>query len=867
MTYSVDLSKLKDPDVYAAAVERYGEDLMSRQVELERWSNERGEIKFTRNAQEMASKGRIHEHSTGRCAVEAYYGPFREALEWQLERSGRGARAAWKNLLDRNGHVDAADVALIALRSILSMVARGDRSEQQQVARFVMDNIKTEITTREFQQQTPLAIKDYMQKAQRKQMSIKQIKTDVKAIMASREVSYTPPGFENSGNVIAAGVALMQILMQACPGVIEFSNPTYDGRKSYIYVHIGAELQQLLDEKIMSVASVSFAAMPLLVPPVEWSTSNLAMGGFYSTYIRNYPLVKKTRKLYSIEVQNTAKIGQVTSAVNAMQNTGWKINHKVLSVFKWLFNHKEQLVSGFARADIPEAPRWDEEYWEANKQECKKILFQHHEEERSMKSVRLQYLTLLEAAEMFAQEEAFYFAWDLDSRGRAYPITSNLSPQGSDWTKHLMHFAKGQVIEKDSDMDGIRFAVANAMGHDKLPIAERIQWTKDNLAELIAVGQDPQSHLLWTDAEEPAAFLAGCIELAEYAEQGVGFISRMPVAVDATCSGLQGLSALSRDEVGGKMVNLTSEDERFDIYAAVAEGPFRRKLEECARGDLGAYADVEKAQEFAKAALEFGFDRKLTKRPVMTVPYAAQEDSCRRYVREYYHDRMKKEGAPHEQFVKFSTFMAKILWDSIPEVIVKGLEVMKWLQEVSVIAVRANPNVPLQWDTPDGFVGRTNRPKERFIQPQLYIYDYKSRGAKALEKAGMDHTSLRTRQWTDVEDPKQHKNSCAPNFVHSLDAAQLRAVVRRWTRICAVRGTSPEFAMIHDSFAVGTRDFYEFNTVIREEFVKLYEECDPLAEYELAMREIAGPDAVFPPRPTMGSLDIRETLNSEYFFS
>ena len=73
--------------------------------------------------------------------------------------------------------------------------------------------------------------------------------------------------------------------------------------------------------------------------------------------------------------------------------------------------------------------------------------------------------------------------------------------------------------------------------------------------------------------------------------------------------------------------------------------------------------------------------------------------------------------------------------------------------------------------------------------------------------------------------------------------------------------------MIHDSFAVGSADFRQFGTVIREEFVKIFERGDPLEAYERSMREIAGPDVVFPPRPKNGSLDIREVLRSEYFFS
>jgi len=863
-----DITKIKDHEVFQQAVTTYGEDLMTRQFELERFAGEVGEDKFIRNAERMQAEGHFHENRAGRTVINTLFDPFRDAIKENLEYRGRGARAAWKNLLDGSGYLDAADISQIALNTIFSLLSRsgGDPVDQQVMSRKIMDNIKTEIITRDFAKQEPQAAEQYMAKANQRQETIRGMKRDIRAMAQSRAVLREPAGFSRSANVIAAGVALLHILDQACPETLDLSGPSYDGRKDrrHVTVSIHEVLAEKIAEGIMRIGANMFASLPLLVPPMDWGQGNIAMGGYYTTYVRNYPMVKKSRKLYNIEVQNTRGLDNTSEALNAMQRTGWKINTRVLDAMIWLFNHPEQMINGFVRAEIPIKPHFDPTYFEENTQECKTILYKWITQEKADRSVRLQTYALLEVTEKYRNEERFYFAWDMDSRGRAYPITSALSPQGSDWNKHLMHFADGQVIDKDTDMDGIRFAAATSMGHDKLPVDERIQWTKDNIAELVAVGNDPMGNLLWTEADEPAAFLAACIELADYAEQGLGFVSRMPVAVDATCSGLQVLSALSRDAVGGKMVNLTDVPERFDIYGEVAEGPFRRRLEEIAGGNLGAYKDLENAQEMARAGLEFGFDRKLVKRVVMTVPYAATKDSCRRYIREYYHDRMKVEGSPYVRFNFFVGFMADLVWDSIPEVVVRGLEVMKWIQDVSAAAIKSNPNSPLQWETPDGFVGRTNRPKESLLKPSIYIYNFRRRKAVDLDVKRVD---LTTKQWLDEEDVRQHRNSCAPNFVHSLDATHLRAVVRRWAKIVSLRGQSPEFSMIHDSFAVGTRDFREFSSVIREEFVKMYEKNDLLADYELCMRELAGPDVVFPPRPAMGDLDIRSTLQSEFFFS
>ena len=79
-----DLTKIKNASLFNLSVQTYGSALMQRQVELERWSNERGEMRFLKNAERLSATGRFAQTESGRCAVSAYYPPFRDALEWQL---------------------------------------------------------------------------------------------------------------------------------------------------------------------------------------------------------------------------------------------------------------------------------------------------------------------------------------------------------------------------------------------------------------------------------------------------------------------------------------------------------------------------------------------------------------------------------------------------------------------------------------------------------------------------------------------------------------------------------------------------------------------------------------------------------------
>lgn len=70
---------------------------------------------------------------------------------------------------------------------------------------------------------------------------------------------------------------------------------------------------------------------------------------------------------------------------------------------------------------------------------------------------------------------------------------------------------------------------------------------------------------------------------------------------------------------------------------------------------------------------------------------------------------------------------------------------------------------------------------------------------------------------------------------------------------------------MHDSFWSHPSDIDLLNRYIREEFVKLYSE--PLLENLLRNFKSSFPELKFPDIPQRGTLDLKEVLNSTYFFS
>ncbi|XP_011069439.2 DNA-directed RNA polymerase 1A [Sesamum indicum] len=80
---------------------------------------------------------------------------------------------------------------------------------------------------------------------------------------------------------------------------------------------------------------------------------------------------------------------------------------------------------------------------------------------------------------------------------------------------------------------------------------------------------------------------------------------------------------------------------------------------------------------------------------------------------------------------------------------------------------------------------------------------------------------------------------------------------------CSEAGLS--FAGVHDSYWTHACDVDKMNMILREKFVELYEA--PILENLLEGFQKSFPNLNFPPLPERGDFDLREVLESTYFFN
>ncbi|WFG40928.1 RNA polymerase [Paracoccus phage ParMal1] len=593
--------------------------------------------------------------------------------------------------------------------------------------------------------------------------------------------------------------------------------------------------------------------MPCIIEPNDWT--DWKDGGFYSNRLRGLTPMVKTRSGQQRDTQSplldSAAMPTVFESVNAMQNTSWAINRDILAVVREVW--ERGLEIGMPRSqpyEIPPAPlgenqkpgdltgvdklKFDE--WKA---EARTLHGLESERKASLMSV----VRAMRMASRMEHLDLLWMVYQLDFRSRTYTTTSGVSPQGSDVSKALLHFG----VEKELGERGwywFRVHGANKYGNDKGHYDTRVSWVNDNFDALIAAGLDPLSHTeVWKDADKPFQFLAWCMEYSRACRSGdpTKFRSRIPVALDGSCNGLQHFSAMLRDPVGGKSVNLTPGEVPSDIYQDVADVATERLKEILADPAHDHYAVAANWMGLFKKLTNGKMGRKLAKKPVMTLPYGSTLQTCTQSVYGWYLEQ-REDFFPKNTAFAHSIFMAKVLWDSIGKVVVAARAAMDWLQKCA--RMLAKEDHPLIYTSPVGFPMVQFAPNFEKMRVETQI------GGR-----------LQLQILREVPGVNMYKASSgsSPNLVHTIDAAHMHMVVAEGAR----RGFT-HFAMIHDDFGVHACHIDEWHEIIREQFIKLHTEHNVLQEFKDQQESRTGVE--LPPVPDRGDLEICEVSKSLFFF-
>ena len=571
------------------------------------------------------------------------------------------------------------------------------------------------------------------------------------------------------------------------------------GRKTTVYIVPTAEFMDIKDEVMANAELFSPLAWPMLVPPKDWT--NTEPGGYIlNEVMQGHELVRRGDHALiqgEIPLSFLNKIQQVKYRLNPfIVNTAMLLEERGVSVGKFL---------PIVHYDLPPKPVDIAENKESRKKyrrEAAEVMNKRAAEFKRSCRTRM----TMEAVARFKDRE-FYIPWSFDYRGRAYPIPAFLTPQDTDFGKSLLNFADAAVMTEDAE-EWLAFQVATTYGLDKATMQERLDWTRINVSLIARVARNPIDHIGdWEGADEPWLFLAACEEYDACCLRQTRNLTSLPVATDATCSGLQILAGLARDKSTARLVNVVPSDKPQDAYAVVAE------------------VSCPYIPEKYRAV----WDRKCVKRTVMTIPYNAKAFSNRSYIKA----ALEEKGLDVDK--DDLTIIVQSVRQAMQAVVPGPMSVMRWIEsEVGQAIKRGEDHI--EWTTPSGFLVRQRYFKKKIERIQLQLL-------------GRCDLSIAVEDGKDV-DINRHKAATAPNLIHSLDASLLHLAVRKFDE---------PIALIHDSVLSRACDMGKLSAIIRETYMILFAEHDYLRTFALYVGAETEP-------PIIGDLQPETVIESTYFF-
>jgi DNA-directed RNA polymerase len=542
----------------------------------------------------------------------------------------------------------------------------------------------------------------------------------------------------------------------------------------------------------------------------------------------NLPLIRDGHKR-AINSVSPETHSILLGAVNKLQNTPYRINQKLYSVWKAL--RQEARNKSFT------GPSPFKFVGEDNKQRA------------------ASYIIEADTIEMMVDKllnEDIHHTYNCDFRGRIYNTTVFLEEQASDQAKALLQYVNSTPLG-ETGLLWLMIHTANVWGNDKVSLEKRIAFVEDNMDQYILWGTDPVNNRGWMEADKSWSFLMCCIEFAEIAawcENGMAqeaFPSHVICYIDGSNNGIQHLVAMSRDHEAAPYVNLTEttgdDPVPGDIYMYIAEkvwekiekaaseaseeavarySPIKKKFAELKKSistseskqaKVEAYGDYEvyrsslgDSKDIASYAPIFWnefkgnpkIQRKMVKRNVMTIGYGATKGGMGQQAKDdtpdMHDDCRWIPGGWHFWF-------GALVFDTCYEYLDGPAMMLRMFRDLA------------EHENSHSRMLSYRTPVTNFPVVQNYLAPESGRAAFIFQGKRI-RLNYEIAEKKELNKAKQTSGT-APNVTHSLDAAHLTMVVHN---------TPFEVTTIHDSFGCHAGDMGDLFRVTREQFLELYRE-------------------------------------------
>ena len=771
---------------------------IDEQIQLERDAISQGLKRLHKNTYDLESKSYASATVYGAASIDTLLPLVVARIEGTTTRLKKGqAGKAFKDIHQYLADVEPLAAAALAVKLTFDKVfSYKDRSnEAVNVCDSIGLAVEQECQMRHYEKHAPGLLHTLKENYWHRSIGTQQKIVVIRTLMNRYEVKQWNAW--GRANRIKLGGWLLDCIMQSSKWFT--TDLQREGRKTVQYIVPTPEFLEIKDAVMRDAELFSPLAWPMLIEPNDW-THEKCGGYILNEVMRGHSMVRRGNPL---RIQGDRPI----EFLNRIQKVAYRLNPFTVGVAEEL-DRLERAVGKFLpiiHHDLPPKPVDIETNKEArhnyNRQAAEVYNLQAQEFKKSCRT-----RMTMEAVQRFKGRDKFFIPWSFDYRGRAYPIPAFLTPQDTDFGKSLLSFAEPAYMTPEAE-DWLAFQVATTYGLDKATMQERLDWVKNNTHLISCVASDPVLHIHeWEAANEPWQFLSACDEYYHCVLKCDRHFTSLPVATDATCSGLQILAGLAKDKNTASLVNVLPSDKPQDAYAVVAKT----------------------ATPFCPSSIRNHMDRKVVKRVVMTVPYNAKPFSNRGYIR----DALLEKGIEIDKDDLTKTVIA--VRDAMDEVVPGPMAVMSWIEDEVAKAIDLG-KTELTWSTPSGFVVTQKLMKKKTIQIELQL---------------LGRCQLRVATQDDKVDKQHHKNATAPNLIHSLDASLLH--------FSALAFNAP-LALIHDSVLCRATDMSVLSAIVRETYMHLFAEHSYLQDFADQIGAETEP-------PIIGDLEPSSVIDSTYFF-
>jgi len=447
----------------------------------------------------------------------------------------------------------------------------------------------------------------------------------------------------------------------------------------------------------------------------------------------------------------------LVKAADKLNTVGYKINTQQLQFIRELSMRGDETL-GLAGHRQPDMPQYLEGMTAEQIQQVRAAKAKCYADRAMWRAKRTNLLTQLGLLQQYINKE-IYFEVEADFRGRLYPTANSLSYQGPDWMRSVWSFSEGKEINAENER-WLFIHAANCYGLSRLSYESRVVHMRRLYHQMCALVDDPAAEIefLYT-AKEPFRFLAAAREIVQYKQHGPGYLSHLPIFIDASSQGIQIYAALLNDRElmeASNVLPIESGDPR-DIYQELAD-----TINEEARVESGSAAAWVRQNPV---------DRKTAKRITMLIPYGGKLHSAYKVTQEI----------PHIPSVA-SVWLAKRLYDTAADMLNSLVKFQDTAEETVSRQTRETDKHSYTWCAPSGVRVTQTYKKQKIVRIRTaikgHLYSYRS----------------------DTDKPNYTKLGAAfvPNFTHSIDASLLCHAV--------VYSDCLSLCTIHDSIGMHAAD-------------------------------------------------------------